>query len=124
MSIIYRGPAANRVRSIAKMASVIPPGTFTSTSYIYKRFELIQGLIGVVATKATAMAQLNPVAQFALGALITPMALFPIPLYFYARRYIFEIQAYNVGEDNEKFVIKHLSPLMWASATINTSIIN
>ena len=33
--------------------------------------------------------------------------------YFYARRYIYEIEVINRCEKDEQFTITHLSPLMW-----------
>ncbi|CBY23275.1 unnamed protein product [Oikopleura dioica] len=96
--IVYVGAAAQRVKTISKSLSVVPPA-----------------LGATIAIKWTKIAALAPLVKYSVLTLTAVQFIIPVIFYHTAKRYIFQMKVQNQFEDDEKYEMLTLSPTLWTT---------
>ncbi|CAG5095717.1 Oidioi.mRNA.OKI2018_I69.XSR.g14305.t2.cds [Oikopleura dioica] len=96
--IVYVGAAAQRVKTISKSLSVVPPA-----------------LGATIAIKWTKIMALAPLVKYSVLTLTAVQFIIPVIFYHTAKRYIFQMKVYNQFEEDEKYEVLTLSPSLWTT---------
>jgi len=121
--IVYVGAAAQRVKTISKSLSVVPPALGATIAIKWTKIAALAPLVKVRINSQSKFVQIDEIIKYSVLTLTAVQFIIPVIFYHTAKRYIFQMKVQNQFEDDEKYEMLTLSPTLWTTRKTSFTVI-